>query len=158
MRDRLSVLIDGNSARGIAARNVDRQPGLIEENIGSASADDLRVYVLDSVARRKICDRTVLNRCAAVFFIVEVDEPCNEHGAQRFGAAIVSDARVIEESVCTRTHGRIRGRLKAMDGRSQSFARPIQRESRQQRTLPSPASVKGLEEPEPGVPALVNSE
>src|SRR5260370_5821679 len=76
LRDRLSVLIDGNSARGIAARNVDCQPGLIEENIGSASADDLRVYVLDTVARRKICDRTVLNRCAAVLFIVEVDEPC----------------------------------------------------------------------------------
>jgi len=58
----------------MAARNVDCQPGLIEENVGSASADDLCVDVLDSVARRKICDRTVLKGCAAVFLIVEVDD------------------------------------------------------------------------------------
>src|SRR5229473_5460307 len=146
LRDRLSVLIDGKSARGIAARNVDCQPGLIEENVGSALADDLCVYVLDTVARRKSCHRTILKRGAAVFFIVEVDEPRNEHGAQRLRAAIVSNTRVIEESVCAGTHGRIRGRLKAMDGRSQSLAGPIQRESGQQRTLPSPAGIEGLEE------------
>src|SRR5260370_25109929 len=67
LRDRLSVLIDRKSARGIAAWNVDRQPGLIEENVGSAFADDLCVDVLNGVARREICDRSVFKRGTAIF-------------------------------------------------------------------------------------------
>ncbi len=127
---------DDAQRRVAAARNVDRDPGFVEERRPRRLGDDAGPEIRDRIP---------------VLLVVAVDEASQEDGAPARRVTVEGKAVVVDQPVGTRPDDRVGGGLVTLDRRGRAGRRRVLRIARNQRARPALAAVERLVDAQPGV-------